>query len=407
MSDSLRERVRAFPGTLTYHDLIRRNTRDSMLIMMGVVLLGMLIGGLFAAGAGTYAGMTADELLPSVLLGAAAALVAGSLAAAWSWFGGANAILAMSGASPIEKSQDPELFNVVEEVAIAAGLPMPRVLLITDNAMNAFATGRDPEHAAVAITTGLRQRLTRDELQGVMAHEMSHVRHYDIRFGMLMATMVGLIVFACDAFRRIAFHGGRTARRGGGNRSNGGAGIVLILVALLLSVVAPLIAWFMQMAYSRNREYLADAGAVELSRNPEGLASALGKLAGDTEPLVEGANRGTAHLFIVNPLRMMRESHQSLDTIFSSHPPIHERIARLLALARYSAGAQVRDETCQRRTGPGPRSGGHAHLQCDEPDCATWSAGFSGVLWQGISARCHLHVHLGESFSPDRPDAGR
>lgn len=333
MSDSLPERVRAYPGTLTYRDLIRRNTRDSTLIVIGVILLGMLIGGLFAAGAGFYAGMTADELLPSVLLGAAAALVAGSLAAAWSWFGGANAILAMSGASPIEKDQDPELFNVVEEVAIAAGLPMPRVFLIGDNAMNAFATGRDPEHAAVAITTGLRQRLTRDELQGVMAHEMSHVRNYDTRFGMLMATMVGLIVFACDAFRRIAFHGGRTARRGGG-RSNGGAGIVLILVALLLSIVAPLIAWFMQMAYSRNREYLADAGAVELSRNPEGLASALGKLAGDTEPLVEGANRGTAHLFIVNPLRMMRESNQSLDTIFSSHPPIQERIARLLALAR-------------------------------------------------------------------------
>ena len=333
MNEALQQRIKAYPGSLTYLDLIRRNRRDSTLIMAGMILLGVLLGGVIAAALGAYGGQAADQLLPSILLGAGAALVAGSLGAVWSWFGGAGAILAMSGARQIEKSQDPELFNVVEEVAIAAGLPMPRVFLIQESAMNAFATGRDPGHAAVAITTGLRERLTRDELQGVMAHEMSHVRHYDIRFGMLMATMVGLIVFACDAARRVVFHGGRSGRRISKDKGSGAA-IVLIVVALILAVIAPFIARFMQMAYSRRREYLADAGAVELSRNPEGLASALGKLAGDTEPLVEAANRGTAHLFIVNPLRMMRESHQSLDTIFSSHPPIQERIARLMALAR-------------------------------------------------------------------------
>jgi heat shock protein HtpX len=334
VNEPLQQRVRAYPGSLTYIDLIRRNRRDSMLIMIAVILLGVLVGGVIAAGLGVYAGQTADQLLPSILLGTAAALVGGLLAAAWSWFNGASAILAMSGARLIEKDQDPELFNVVEEVAIAAGLPMPRVFLISESAMNAFATGRDPEHAAVAITTGLRERLTRDELQGVMAHEMAHVRNYDIRFAMLMATMVGLIVFACDACWRIAFHGGRAGRRTSGGRKGGAVVIVLIVIAVVLAIVAPLVARFMQMAYSRSREYLADAGAVELSRNPEGLASALGKLAGDTEPLVEAANRGTAHLFIVNPLRLMRESRQSLDTLFSSHPPIQERIARLLALAR-------------------------------------------------------------------------
>ncbi len=337
MSEDLRRRVSAYPGNLTYLDLIRRNKRESAALMVGMIALGVVIGGVIAAAFAVYGGAAGEQLLPSVLLGCGAALVVALLGAAWSWFGGASAILSMSGARPIEKSDDPELFNVVEEVAIAAGLPMPRVFLIPETALNAFATGRDPKHAAVAITTGLRQRLSRDELQGVMAHEMAHVRHYDIRFAMLMATMVGLIVFACDALLRIAFHSGRFGgrRSGGGGKNGGGAAvIILIVVALVLAIVAPLFARFIQMAYSRRREYLADAGAVELTRNPEGLASALRKLADDSEPLVEAANRGTAHLFIVNPLRKMREAHQSLNTMFSSHPPVEERIARLLALAR-------------------------------------------------------------------------
>ncbi|HZI94728.1 MAG TPA: M48 family metallopeptidase [Patescibacteria group bacterium] len=333
MNGSLQEKISAYPGSLTYLDLIRRNRRDSAMIMIVMILLGMCVGGAIAASLAFYSGLDPGELLGSVMLGALAALLAGSLATAWSWFGGASAILSMSGARPIEKSQDPELFNVVEEIAIAAGLPMPRVYLIDDSAMNAFATGRDPEHAAVAITTGLRQRLTRDELQGVLAHEVAHVRHFDIRFGMLMATMVGLIVFACDAFWRIAFRTGRIGRRSGGK--NGGAAVlVVIVIALVLAIIAPLFARLLQLAYSRRREYLADAGGVELTRNPEGLASALGKLAGDTDPLVDTANRGTAHLFIVNPLERMRASGQSLNTMFSSHPPIQDRIARLLALVR-------------------------------------------------------------------------
>jgi len=333
VNEPLPRRVDPYPGSLTYLDLIRRNRRDSALLMAGVILLGMLLGGAVAGSLAAYSGLPPESLLLPVLLGAAAAFAAGSMTAAWSWYGGANAILSMTGARPLEKSEDPELFNVVEEMAIAAGLPVPRVFLIPESAMNAFATGRDPAHAAVAITAGLRARLTRDELQGVMAHELSHVRHYDIRFAMLMATEVGLIVFAADAFRRIVFHGGRSGRRS--SRGKGGGGyVVLIVIALVMGIVAPVIARFMQMAYSRRREYLADAGSVELSRNPEGLISALRKLAADTEPLVESANRGTAHMFIVNPLRRMREARQSLDSIFSSHPPVQERIARLVALTR-------------------------------------------------------------------------
>lgn len=333
----MRHRVSAYPGTLTFHDLIRKNKRQSVVLMIVMVLLGVAVGGIIASALAVYLGAAPDleSLVPSIVVGCAVALAAALLGTLWSWFGGANAILRMSGAREITKPMDPELFNVVEEVAIAAGLPMPRVFVIGDSAMNAFATGRDPKHAAVAITVGLRQKLTRDELQGVMAHEMAHVRHLDIRFAMLMATMVGLIAFACDAFWRVLWYsrGGRGGRRGG---KDGGGAVVLVLfiLAIVLAILAPLVARIIQMAYSRQREYLADAGAVELTRNPLGLASALQKLADDHEPLVDTANRGTAHLYIVNPLRKMRDAHQAINSMFLSHPPIQERIARLLALSR-------------------------------------------------------------------------
>jgi heat shock protein HtpX len=332
----MRERIKAYPGTLTYVDLIAKNRRASTLLMVFMVILAMIMGCVIVAAVVAYGGSSAPEqLVPSAILGGVAGLGAAVIAAAWSWFGGASAILSMSGAEPISREMDLELYNVVEEMAIAGGLPMPRVFIIPESALNAFATGRDPQHAAVAITSGLRMKLTREELQGVIAHEMAHVRHLDIRFSMLMATMVGLIVFAADAFWRILRH--TRPGRGGRRDKDGGAGmimIVLLVLAIVLSIIAPIVARMIQMAYSREREYLADAGAVELTRNPEGLASALAKLADDSEPLVETANRGTAHLYIINPLRKMREAHQAINSVMSSHPPIQERIARLMALAR-------------------------------------------------------------------------
>lgn len=334
----LRERISAYPGTMTFQDLIRKNKRQSAVLMFVMIVLGVLVGVsmgiLLAVRAG--AGGDLPSLVPSMIVGGFVALVFAIFGSAWSWYGGASAILAMSGAREIRKEADPELFNVVDELRIAAGLPMPRIFLIDDSALNAFATGRDPAHAAIAITAGLRQKLTRDELQGVMAHEMAHVRHLDIRFALLMATMVGLIAFACDAIFRVMWYGGRGMRRSTSeSKGPGGAiAIVLLVVAVVLAILAPIVARIIQMAYSRQREYLADAGAVELTRNPEGLASALLKLSDDADPLVDTANRGTAHLYIVNPLRKMRESHQSIDSMFVSHPPIKERVARLLALAR-------------------------------------------------------------------------
>jgi heat shock protein HtpX len=199
--------------------------------------------------------------------------------------------------------------------------------VIEDSAPNAFATGRDPEHASVAVTTGLLEKLNREELQGVIAHELSHVGNLDIRFALLVGVLVGSVALIADMFLRHAFWfgGGRRGR----DREGGGAGQGLLFVlALVLAVIAPLIARLVQMAVSREREYLADASGVELTRNPVGLESALAKIAGDHEVL-EVANRSTQHMYIVNPIKKFEERAQGL---FSTHPPIRERINRLRSL---------------------------------------------------------------------------
>ncbi len=340
LRDRVQQEMRAYPTNVTFHDLIRKNKRQSVLLIIGMLLLVTALGSALGAVAVAYGGGGGDlnVLLPSVMLGGIAALVVGSIATIWSWFSGSKTILRMMGAIEMNKAADPELFNVVDEMRIAAGLPMPRVYLINDTALNAFATGRDPEHGVVAVTRGLRDKLNRDQLQAVIAHEMAHIRHYDIRFSLLMATLVGLIVFACDAAFRMAFYshlGGRGRRSSSRSSDGGGAAIIIVIViAIILAILAPILARFIQMAYSRQREYLADAGAVELTRNPEALASALATIAGDEEPLVEAANRGTAHMFIANPLKKARATHQNLNSMFASHPPMDKRIARILALAR-------------------------------------------------------------------------
>jgi heat shock protein HtpX len=241
-------------------------------------------------------------------------------------------ILGVSGAKPIEHGDDPELFNVVEEMAIAAGVPMPKVYLIHDSAPNAFATGRDPKHGIVAITTGLREKLTRDELQGVIAHEMAHIRNYDIRLMLLMAVLVGTVVMLSDFFWQILRFGGGSRRRSSSRDSKDGGGniimIVLLVIAIILAIIAPILAAIIQMAVSRQREYLADASAIQFTRYPQGLANALRKIDGDHEVL-EAANRGTAHLYIANPIKKFEARANS---VFSSHPPIAERIKRLEAL---------------------------------------------------------------------------
>jgi len=307
----------------TFHTLISRNKRNSWLLIVLFSLffigLGLLIGGVWGQG----------DMHFAVMVAGIAAVVAFFLTLG-SYYGGSAAVLGISRAHPIQKADDPQLFNVVEEIAIAAGLPMPKIYVIDDSAPNAFATGRNPRKAVVAITTGLRQKLTRDELQGVMAHEMGHVRNYDILFAMLMAVMVGTVVMLSQVFLRSLWFGGGRRRRRSDGQGAGAAQLVMLIVAIVLAILAPILAKIIQLAMSRQREYLADATAVEFTRNPEGLAHALAKISNDPEVL-EVATKATAHMYIVQPFKAHEKRASSL---LSTHPPIKDRIERLLSLAR-------------------------------------------------------------------------
>ncbi len=316
----------------TFRDLIATNKRNSVVLVivfcLFVAAVAMVLGLAILAymSPSTFRHL---DIVQAVLIGLVAAGIS-LVISGISYYAGSDMIAAVSGATPISHQDDPELFNVVQEMAIAAGLPMPAVYLIRDPAPNAFATGRDPEHALVAITTGLREKLMRDELQGVIAHEMSHIRNYDIRLMMLLAVLVGMVVMLTDLFWQIIWRtgGGRNDKREGDDKSSGIFMIVLMVVAVILAIIAPILAQIIQLAVSRQREYLADASAVELTCNPLGLASALQKLDADKEVL-QNANRGTAHLFIVNPVK---KYEAMADSMFASHPPIQDRIKRLLAL---------------------------------------------------------------------------
>jgi heat shock protein HtpX len=322
---------------LTFRDLIAANKRASAWLVAGFILfvmaLAMILGIAFLALSNGTA--TWDDVRHGMVVGAIAGVVA-FFFSFLAYYAGDSLILGVSGSRPLQPGEDVELQNVVEEIAIAGGIPVPKIYLIDDSAMNAFATGRDQQHAAVSITTGLRQKLTRDELQGVIAHEISHIRNLDIRLMLLLATLIGVVVMLSDFFwralRTTTYWGGSNLGRGSRDRkSSDGAGIlvaVLIVAALILSILAPLLAQIIQFAVSRQREYLADASAVELTRNPYGLANALRKLEGDREVL-ESANRGIAHLFIVNPIKKFSDLSASM---FSSHPPIQDRIQRLESL---------------------------------------------------------------------------
>ena len=294
------------------------NRRNSFLLAAFVVavlcLLGFFVG---YAIAGDPAGGVAAT---------GAALLLGSVLAVGTYFQGDKLVLAASGARSVDAQAAPQLMNVVQEMAIAANVPMPAVYVIDDSAPNAFATGRDPKHASVAITTGLVEKLDREELQGVIGHELSHVRNFDIRFALIVGVMVGAIAILADFFLRFTFWGG--GRRGRDRDGGGGAQLIIFFIAIALAILAPIIARFIQLAVSRQREYLADASAVELTRNPYGLERALAKISGDTEVL-EVANRGTQHMYFTNPIKKFEERSSNL---FSTHPAIVDRINRLREL---------------------------------------------------------------------------
>jgi len=303
----------------TFYSQISANKRNSFLLTLVIVVLFALLG--FSIG---YAigGEVTSAIFVMVI-----ALVVGGLLSVGSFLSGDSLVLAASSAHEVDAQAAPQLLNVVQELALAANVPMPKVYIIDDTAPNAFATGRDPEHASVAITSGLLEKLDREELQGVIGHELSHVRNYDIRFALLVGVLVGSIALLADFFLRFTFWGGgrRSSNREGGSN---GLQAIMFVVAIVLAVLAPIASRLVQLAVNRQREYLADASSVALTRNPHGLERALAKISEDQEVL-EVANRATQHMYITNPFKKFEERSKGL---FSTHPATLDRINRLREL---------------------------------------------------------------------------
>ncbi len=300
---------------MSFYDEISGNKRKSILLVVGffaiVILLGYVLGILYGS---SYGG-----IVLAVVIGGAYFL--------FSYYVGSSTILTLSRAHPATKPEHTHLINTVEGLAIAAGLPkVPDIYVIDDSALNAFATGRDPQHAVVCVTTGLLKKMNKLELEGVLAHEMSHIKNYDIRVMMLAAVMVGVTVLLSDFLLRSFLWGGKS-----NDREHGGWMVVFILIGIALAILAPLIGELMKLAISRKREYLADASGAQLTRYPKGLADALRKIKHDPDPLVDTANKATAHLFIAMPFRHDGKI-SFLQNLFSTHPPLEERIKRLDAM---------------------------------------------------------------------------
>jgi heat shock protein HtpX len=304
----------------SYQELQSKNVRSS-LFWVGVVTAITLAAGYFAGI--IFAGPN-NPYAPVIAL-SIAGVIAG-IQGIVAWFAGADIVLSISGAVEIgpDDAHFRQVYNVVDEMRIASGIPMPRVYIIDDAAPNAFATGRGPKDGRVAITTGLIERLTRDELQGVVAHEMSHIRNGDVLLQTVVGIMVGMIAIISDITLRGLFWGG--GRRSSDRDGGGNAGAILMVVGIVFVILAPIFAHLVRMAISRQREYLADATGAQFTRNPEALASALQTISGAGVKMAR-ANRGTAHLWISDPM----------ESAFSTHPPIELRVQRLMEIGRSNA----------------------------------------------------------------------
>jgi heat shock protein HtpX len=294
------------------YEQIASNKRKSFFLVFFFLALIFLLAWLFEQ----IVGMGPEGLIFAVIL--AVVMTVGS------YYYSDKVVLAMSKARPVTKEEFPYLYNVVEGLTIAAGLPPPRCYVIDDTAPNAFATGRNPKNSVIVVTTGLLEKLNRVELEGVIAHEMSHIKNYDVLLQTLVVVMVGIVALLSDWMRRSFWWGGGRRKSSDGGKGGGVAAIV-VAVGLVMAILSPLIAQLIRFAVSRKREFLADANGAMLTRYPPGLASALRKISADREPL-EAANKATAHLYIVNPLKDIRGP---VNKLFSTHPPIEERIAAL------------------------------------------------------------------------------
>lgn len=345
-------------------ELIRANRRRAFVLMAAMVIVFAALG--YALGA---------AFMQSPFAGLVIAVIVATFLGFLSWNAGDAMILSSSGAHRIEREDHPVLFNIVEEMRIAAGLPaMPEIYIIDEEAPNAFATGRDPKRAKVAVTAGLLERMDRDELQGVIGHELGHVANRDILYMMMATCMLGAIVILADVGARAMFFGGLGGRRR--TSSNGGnqAQAIFMIVAIALVILAPIFAQLLYFAISRRREYLADASSARYTRYPEGLARALEKISASTEPLPH-ANRATAALYIANPLK---RKGRNLSGLTSTHPPISERIRILRSMAGeagYAAYDSAFRQVTGRPVGVVPFSGLHEQVDTSIQPRATAAAG--------------------------------
>ena len=298
------------------YEQIASNKRKTFLLIFGAIVLlgavGYVLGLFYASGVIGLVGAVALALVLSLV----------------SFFSGDRIVLASTRAKEVTPQEQPRLHNIVEGLSIAAGIPEPRVYLVPEQAPNAFATGRNPEHSSIAVTQGLLDTMNRVELEGVIGHELSHVVDRDILVGTIVATLIGAVVLISEFFMRSWWWGGFRGRRGG-DGGGGGAEAIVFAFGLVLLVLAPIIGSIVQLAVSRQREYLADAQGAMLTRYPPGLASALRKIAASSGIPMRSANNATAHLWLSQPSRIQGEGMGPLEKLFSTHPPIEERIRRL------------------------------------------------------------------------------
>ncbi len=303
---------------MTHYDLVSQNKQKSFLIITFFVLFVVSVTYVMARGFGFGIGFVEIALIFSILM---------SFASYW-WSD--SIILSISHARPATREEFFDFYTVAENLAIGQHMKTPRLYVIDDPAMNAFATGRDPDHAVICATTGILNRLNREELEGVIAHELSHVENYDIRLMSIVVVLVGLIALLSDWMLRISFWGG--GRRRNNNRDEGGQlQIIFFIAGMILAVLSPIVAQLIQLAISRRREFLADASGAGITKNPEGLARALEKINNDQQPLIE-ANKATAHLYIENPLKNQQGGVSWFAHLFDTHPPVEERIKALRSL---------------------------------------------------------------------------
>ena len=303
---------------INVYEAVDANKRKSWLVIAGFVAFVLLSAILIAKGIAAYYGYQASGL---EFMGIGLMISGIMSLASYYWSG--SIILGLSGARLADKHRDFQFYTVAENLCLAASLPMPKLYVIDDTAMNAFATGRDPAHAAICATTGLLAQLNRTELEGVIGHELSHIGNYDTRLMAVVTILVGLITLLGDWLLRASWFGGRSR-----NSEDKGSGAIFLILGFVLALLSPIIAQIIQLSISRRREFLADASSVKLTRQPSGLISALKKLGADREPL-EAANKATAHLYIVNPLKNRHDAIGWFSGLFNTHPPLPNRIAAL------------------------------------------------------------------------------